>query len=188
MLNNGLGKIKINGLWVKPQSLNITLDSLADENSGRTQDGVMRINWIYNRIRKLEITLPPMLGPEISQVLDKVQGQVYDIQYFDPYDCEWQTRRFYTSNSNTSMYSGVYAGGLWQEASFNAIEMSGENTAPTNKNIIALNTYAVVQMAGDDLYITTYDNSVFELAGNELIVEPEKGTYYIEGEDLIYEE
>ena len=29
-----------------------------------------------------------MLGPEISQVLDKVQGQVYDIQYFDPYDCE----------------------------------------------------------------------------------------------------
>ena len=73
MINNGLGKIKTYGLWVKPQSLNITLDSLADENSGRTQDGVMRINWIYNRIRKLEITLPPMVGPEIAQILDKVQ-------------------------------------------------------------------------------------------------------------------
>ena len=46
MAKYNYGRINANGIEFMPQELSIKIDSLADENSGRTQDGVMRINWI----------------------------------------------------------------------------------------------------------------------------------------------
>ena len=46
MAKYNYGEIRVNGIRFVPQELSIKIDSLADENSGRTQDGVMRINWI----------------------------------------------------------------------------------------------------------------------------------------------
>ena len=42
------------------KSLKVNYESLSGEDSGRTDDGVMRINWIFRRIRKVEIEMPPM--------------------------------------------------------------------------------------------------------------------------------
>ena len=86
MAKYNYGRINANGIEFMPQELSIKIDSLADENSGRTQDGVMRINWIWNKIRKVEIKLPPMNGEELSRILSAVQGQVYNITYFDTLD------------------------------------------------------------------------------------------------------
>ena len=44
MANYNYGAIVANGVQFIPQELSLTIESLADENSGRTQDGVMHIN------------------------------------------------------------------------------------------------------------------------------------------------
>lgn len=108
------------------KSLKVNYESLSGEDSGRTDDGVMRINWIFRRIRKVEIEMPPMTSQELSRLLSRVQGQEYYLTYYDPLDNVERRAKVYTSNSKTDLYSGIIMNGLWQGVSFNAIELEGE--------------------------------------------------------------
>ena len=76
------GEVIINDSFrFSPKSLSFDYDSLASENSGRTLDGVMHIYWVFNKIRKLEITLAPTTADKIAEIFSRVQGQEYDITY-----------------------------------------------------------------------------------------------------------
>lgn len=120
------GHFIVNGKEFLAKSIKVGFESLADSNSGRTDDGVMHINWIYRRIRKLEIEMPPCSSAEVSRLLREVQGREYEIIYFDPLDNAEKLIGCYTSNSASDLYSGVIRNGLWQGVSFNAIELEGE--------------------------------------------------------------
>ena len=126
MPNNSNGYISIGGSRFAVQSLKVNLESLADEDSGRTDDGVMHINWVLRRIRKVQIQLPPCDASTASSLLALVQGQEYSLTYFDPLTGGQNTIIAYTSNSSADCYSGVLYNGLWQGVSFNAIEVGGE--------------------------------------------------------------
>ena len=126
MPNNSNGYISIGGTTFAVQSLKVSLESLAAEDSGRTDDGVMHINWVLRRIRKVQIQLPPCESAEVAALLDLVQGKEYSLTYFDPLTGGQNTITAYTSNSSADCYSGILYNGLWQGVSFNAIEVGGE--------------------------------------------------------------
>lgn len=115
-----------NDLEFAAKSIKTNYESLSSEDSGRTDDGVMRINWIFRRIRKVEIEMPPMKAAEVSKLLSAVQGQEYYLTYFDMLDNTEKTIKVYTSNSSGECYSGILLNGLYQGVSFNAIELAGE--------------------------------------------------------------
>lgn len=121
------GHFKVNGKEYLAKSIKVNLESLASEDSGRTDDGVMRINWILKKIRKIEIEMPPSTTADIAPLLSAVQGQTYSLTYFDPMANAEKTITVYTSNSNSELYSGILFNGLWQGTQFNAIEVGGEN-------------------------------------------------------------
>lgn len=87
----------------------------------------MHIYWVFKRIRKIEIIMPPSNASELASLFAAVQGQEYELTYFDPLTNAEKTIKVYTSNSSGDLYSGVIYNGLWQDAGFNAIEMAGEN-------------------------------------------------------------
>ena len=121
------GHFQINGdKQFVAKSLRVGFESLAGEDSGRTDDGVMRINWVFRRIRKGEIEMPPMTSAKVAELLGLVQGQEYSLTYYDPLDNVERTIEVYTSNSKSELYSGIVVNGLWQGVSFNAIELAGE--------------------------------------------------------------
>ena len=121
------GHFQINGdKQFAAKSLRVGFESLAGEDSGRTDDGVMRINWVFRRIRKVEIEMPPMTSAKVAELLGLVQGQEYRLTYYDPLDNVERTIEVYTSNSKSELYSGIVVNGLWQGVSFNAIELAGE--------------------------------------------------------------
>lgn len=120
------GNFKIDNTVFTAKTMKQTFESLASEDSGRTDDGVMQISWVLQRIRKIEISMPPMTSLEVSALLDKVQGQIYSMTYFDILTNTEKTKTFYTSNSEGDCYSGVLHNGLWQGVTFNAIEVGGE--------------------------------------------------------------
>ena len=64
-----------------PQSMKPSFDSLATEDSGRSDDGVMHIYWVKNRYRKFDITLRPDTPENISKVLNLVMGKIYYLTY-----------------------------------------------------------------------------------------------------------
>jgi hypothetical protein len=87
---------------------------------------VLHINWVFRKIRKIEIEMPPMTAKEVSALLRLVQGQEYELTYFDVLDNNERTIKVYTSNSKSDLYSGFVLNGLYQGVSFNAIELEGE--------------------------------------------------------------
>lgn len=121
------GHFKVNGTEYLAKSIKVDLESLASEDSGRTDDGVMHINWILKKIRKVFIEMPPSITADIAPLLSAVQGQTYSLTYFDPLDNAEKTITAYTSKGSSSLYSGVLYNGLWQGTQFNAIEVGGEN-------------------------------------------------------------
>ena len=64
-----------------PSSMKPLVESLATEDSGRSDDGVMHIYWVLNRVRKLEIELRPNTPEEISKILNKVLGKEYYLTF-----------------------------------------------------------------------------------------------------------
>lgn len=175
-----------NSLEIAPKSLLCNFESLASDNSGRTLDGVMHIYWVFNRIRKLEIELAPTTADVLSAIFSRVQGQEYDITYWDVLENAQKTIRVYTSNGSVDCYSGIVRNGLYTGAKFNAIEIAGELTnAPTRKGVTpSINT-------SGDLSITTVDVSTeFTREGNDMLYDnaPVGVSYYILDKDLIQNE
>ena len=121
------GHFKVNGTEYLAKSIKVDLESLASEDSGRTDDGVMHINWVLKKIRKVFIEMPPSITADIAPLLSAVQGQTYSLTYFDPLDNAEKTITAYTSKGSSSLYSGVLYNGLWQGIQFNAIQVGGEN-------------------------------------------------------------
>jgi len=112
--------------WVfSPASFRPSRESMAGANSGRTDDGTMKINWKARLIPKFEIQLPPykLDDPEYACILSLVQGQEYTMIYYDEMKKDWATGQFYTSNTASDWYSGVLYNGVIQGCSFNAISM-----------------------------------------------------------------
>ena len=121
------GHFKVNGKEYVAKSIKVDLESLASEDSGRTDNGVMHINWILKKIRKVQIELPPSTPDVFAPLLNAVQGQIYLLTYFDPMDNSEKTINAYTSTSSSELYSGILHTGLWQGIQFNAIQVGGEN-------------------------------------------------------------
>lgn len=109
-----------------PKTLKPLIDSLATADSGRSDDGVMHIYWVLDRVRKLEITLPPGTISTVSSILNKVVGKSFWLTFTDPYTGTELTRKMYCSNASSDWYSGVMYNGLLQDVSFNCIELGGE--------------------------------------------------------------
>ena len=121
------GHFQVNGTEYLAKSIKVDLESLASEDSGRTDDGIMHINWVLKKIRKVQIELPPSTADVFAPLLATVQGQTYSLTYFDPLANAEKTITAYTSKGSSSLYSGVLYNGLWQGTQFNAIEVGGEN-------------------------------------------------------------
>ena len=117
------GCFKIGNTEYKPKSLKVTYDSLATSNSGRSDDGTMKITWVRKNIRKVEIEMPPMSISALSSLLTAVSGQTYNITIHDPKSNTETTFQVYTSNAQGECYSGVLHNGLYQGVQFSAIEV-----------------------------------------------------------------
>lgn len=120
------GTFMIGGHTFKAKTFKETFESLTGPGTGRTADGVLHIDWIYRRLRKLEIEMPPMSAKEASTLLSLVQGKEYDITYHDILENNVKGIRVYTGNSEGDCYNGIVRNGLWQGVAFHAIEIEGE--------------------------------------------------------------
>ena len=179
------GNIIINGDYqFAPKSLALNFESLASDNSGRTLDGVMHIYWVFNKIRKLEIELAPTTPDKIAEIFSRVQGQIYNITYWDVLENAEKTIEVYTSNSHADCYSGRVKNGLYQGAKFNAIEIAGEND---DTEVVVQPYISTTGMLSITLR-NTEDN--FERDGDDLIVDEntEGVSSNISGGDLIRNE
>ena len=126
----GLWKKCTNGYWAVdgtpiyvPSTVVIENDNIVSSDSGRTESGLMYINWVRPTVRKIKLTYSDITGMEVAQMHNLMQGKEFRFTY---YDNGVQTISAYAgkdsyTQSDLSRYSGE--GGYYKDFTIDVIEM-----------------------------------------------------------------
>lgn len=95
-------------------------NSIASENSGRTQDGVMHIEWVKSRIPKAKFSYGAVTKEEMAYMSNLVEGKTF--QFTCPReDGSSETFEAYCSTTSASRYSSYLYNGLYKSFKFDII-------------------------------------------------------------------
>ena len=111
-----------------PADYTINYDSLAAANSGRTANGLMRLDWKLRKLVKLTVKLPPHKPNDVhySTILSLVQGQIISVTYYDYLKHNTTTEDMYCSKTS----AGYTYMGMVEDVGFELIAMNGTTTVP----------------------------------------------------------
>lgn len=115
------GSWAVNGtpIFVPSAGIEIEHSNLAGSNSGRTEDGVMHIDWIRRDLRKVKLNYKAMTSDELNTLIGLMQGQEYSFTFKDRGTA--QTMQAYSSECSYTYYSQELD--IYTDVSINAIEM-----------------------------------------------------------------
>ena len=115
--------LQVNGVWIPdPSSLQWGLQTVSDQNAGRTTDGKMHVNLI-TRKRKLELEWAGVDFATASEILQAVNPETFNVTYLDALTNTRLTKEFYVGDRTAPVYS-YYDGYKWYtNISFNIIEV-----------------------------------------------------------------
>ena len=108
-------------LYIPSAGIQVSHTNLAGSSSGRTEDGVMHIDWIRRDIRKVNLQWKVLTGTELNYILGLMQGKEFTLTFKDR--GRVQTMSAYSSESSYTYYSAALGEDIYTDVSINAIEM-----------------------------------------------------------------
>ena len=118
-----LGEWKVGNspLYVPSAGIQVEHSNLAGSSSGRTEDGIMHIDWIRRDIRKVHLRWKVLTASELNYILGLMQGKEFVLTFKDR--GKVQTMYAYSSESSYTYYSAALGEDIYTDVSINAIEM-----------------------------------------------------------------
>ena len=95
--------------------------SIASESSGRTEDGVMHIEWLRTDVVKKGLKYSLMTGEELAYMRELMQGKVFRFTF--PDEVGTRTIEGYTSEINATLYTEYSGVLIYKDVTINVIEM-----------------------------------------------------------------
>lgn len=117
------GEWAVNGkpLYIPSAGIQIEHTNLAGSSSGRTEDGIMHIDWVRRDIRKVNLRWSVMTASELNYVLGMIQGKEFVLTFKDRGTvC---TMNAYSAESSYTYYTAALGEDIYTDVSINAIEM-----------------------------------------------------------------
>ena len=108
-------------LYIPSAGIRVEHSNLAGASSGRTEDGIMHIDWVRRDIRKVCLQWKVLTASELDYVLGLMQGKEFTITFKDRGVV--QTMRAYSAESSYTYYSSALGEDLYTDVSINAIEL-----------------------------------------------------------------
>jgi hypothetical protein len=108
-------------LYIPSAGIKVEHSNLAGSSSGRTEDGVMHIDWIRRDIRKVNLQWSVLTARELDYILGLMQGKEFTLTFKDR--GRVQTMSAYSSESSYTYYSAALGEDIYTDVSINAIEM-----------------------------------------------------------------
>jgi hypothetical protein len=117
------GEWKVNNspLYIPSAGIQVSHTNLAGSSSGRTEDGVMHIDWVRRDIRKVNLQWKVLTGTELNYILGLMQGKEFTLTFKDR--GQVQIMSAYSSESSYTYYSAALGEDIYTDVSINAIEM-----------------------------------------------------------------
>lgn len=117
----GEWKVGNSPLYVPSNGIQVEHTNLAGSSSGRTEDGIMHIDWIRRDIRKVHLRWKVLTASELNYILGLMQGKEFVLTFKDR--GRIQTMNAYSSESSYTYYSAALGEDIYTDVSINAIEM-----------------------------------------------------------------
>ena len=117
----GEWKVNDSHLYIPSAGITVEHSNLAGSSSGRTEDGIMHIDWVRRDIRKVCLKWQVLTASELDYVLGLMQGQEFTLTFKDR--GKIQTMSAYSSESSYTYYSAAFGEDIYTDVSINAIEM-----------------------------------------------------------------
>jgi hypothetical protein len=117
----GEWKVNSSPLYIPSAGIQVEHSNLAGSSSGRTEDGVMHIDWVRRDIRKVHLRWSVLTASELDYILGLMQGREFTLTFKDR--GKVQTMNAYSSESSYIYYSAALGTDLYTDVSINAIEM-----------------------------------------------------------------
>ena len=117
------GEWMVNGnhLYVPSAGIRVEHTNLAGSSSGRTEDGVMHIDWIRRDIRKVNLQWKVLTASELDYVFGLMQGKEFTLTFKDR--GRVHTMNAYSAESSYVYYSAALGEDIYTDVSINAIEL-----------------------------------------------------------------
>ena len=110
-----------NHLYIPSAGIRVEHTNLAGSSSGRTEDGVMHIDWIRRDIRKVCLQWKVLTASELEYVFGLMQGKEFSLTFKDR--GRIHTMNAYSAESSYVYYSAALGEDIYTDVSINAIEM-----------------------------------------------------------------
>ena len=124
----GLRKLDTEGLWmvgsnpiyIPDVDVSVSHSHLADEGSGRDEQGYMHIQWLRRDILKVGIKYAMMTGDELSYMRELMQGKEIDFTF--PNENGKMTIKGYCGEINCTLYTRFDNIDIYKDVTINVIE------------------------------------------------------------------
>ena len=113
--------VNSNHLYIPSNGIRVEHTNLAGSSSGRTEDGVMHIDWVRRDIRKVCLQWKVLTGTELKYIMGLMQGKEFTLTFKDQGIV--QKMSAYSSESSYTYYSSALGEDIYTDVSINAIEM-----------------------------------------------------------------
>jgi hypothetical protein len=117
----GEWKVNSSPLYIPSAGIKVEHTNLAGSSSGRTEDGIMHIDWVRRDIRKVHLQWKVLTASELNYILELMQGKEFTLTFKDR--GRVQTMSAYSSESSYTYYSAALGEDIYTDISINAIEM-----------------------------------------------------------------
>jgi hypothetical protein len=117
----GEWKVNDDPLYIPSAGIRVEHSNLAGSSSGRTEDGVMHIDWVRRDIRKVCLQWSVLTASELDYVLGLMQGKEFTLTFKDR--GKVHTMNAYSAESSYTYYSAALGEDIYTDVSINAIEM-----------------------------------------------------------------
>lgn len=117
----GTWKVNDSPLYVPSAGIQVSHSNLAGSSSGRTEDGIMHIDWVRRDIRKVHLMWKVLTGSEMDYIMGLMQGKEFTLTFKDR--GKVQTMTAYSAESSYTYYSAALGEDIYTDVSINAIEM-----------------------------------------------------------------
>ena len=107
-------------LYIPSNGIKVEHSNLAGPSSGRTEDGVMHIDWVRRDIRKVNLQWRVLTASELNYILGLMQGKEFTLTFRDRGVI--QKMSAYSSESSYTYYSSALGEDIYTDVSINAIE------------------------------------------------------------------
>lgn len=107
-------------IYEPSSSVTIQHENIAGSSSGRTEDGMMHIDWVRRDVRKIGIKWNVMSEDELNYIIDLMQGKEYLFTF--PDRGQLYTIDAYSSNCSYTLYTYNNGTPIYTDVSISVIE------------------------------------------------------------------